>query len=100
MKGFSVKKFTLVKLLVVTAVIGVLMTLLIPSFRDARVVIITAVSISNLKQLYTGSMLYAKSNSNFLFKPNNNHHEEIGSDAINFSRIVYEAIQGRAFGRT
>lgn len=93
------KRFTLVELLVVIAVIGILMTMLLPSLRNARTASMTAISISNLKQIYAGCMSYAKSNRQFLMKTNNNPHEEKNDNQVNYSRLVFEEIQGETLGR-
>ena len=55
------KKFTLIELLVVIAIIGILMTLLLPSLGRAREVAKSAVCKSNLKQIYTGVIIYSDS---------------------------------------
>ena len=80
------KKITLLELLVVIAVIGILLTLLIPSLRNARLLSKTAVSMSNLKQLYVGSNIYASNHNGYLFKCSGNPHY--------WTRKVFEAING------
>ncbi len=60
------KTFTLIELLIVIAVIGILLSLLMPSLNRARVVSNRAVCMSNLKQLYTGFNLFAKNNNSRL----------------------------------
>ena len=56
-------KFTLLELLIVIAIIGILVTLLLPSLGKAREISKRAVCLSNLKQLYMGTVLYGKENN-------------------------------------
>ena len=55
--------FTLVELLVVIGVIGVLGALLLPALSSARRRAKEVVSISNIKQIYMGSMMFATDNN-------------------------------------
>lgn len=55
-------KFTLLELLIVIAILAILMTLLLPSLGRAREVSERAVCASNLKQLFTGTMLHSQNN--------------------------------------
>jgi prepilin-type N-terminal cleavage/methylation domain-containing protein len=72
------KKFTLIELLVVVAIIGILVTLLMPSLGKARYRAQMAVCQSNLSQLVRVNLSYSASNDN---------------------RFVYrEAAQSRGFG--
>lgn len=86
-----IKKFTLIELLVVVAIIGILLTLLLPSLSNARKAGKTAVSISNLKQIYAGTLLYADTYSGYLFKTSSNNGE------INWSRLMFENMTGKEF---
>ncbi|MCM8531653.1 MAG: type II secretion system GspH family protein [Lentisphaeraceae bacterium] len=52
-------KFTLIELLVAVAIIGILMSLLLPSLQNARKSAMAAVCISNEKQIATAFMSYA-----------------------------------------
>jgi prepilin-type N-terminal cleavage/methylation domain-containing protein len=63
MKYQTRQNFTLIELLVVIAIIGILMTILLPSLKNARLSAQAAVCKSNLKQMYTGQMLYGKDNN-------------------------------------
>ena len=56
------KDFTLIELLVVVAIIGVLVTILMPSLHKARKKAEVAVCISNHKQLATAYHLYSNTN--------------------------------------
>ena len=60
------KKFTLIELLIVVAIIGILVSMLIPSLAKAREVTKRAVCSSNLSQISKAYQLYATQNSNFL----------------------------------
>ena len=62
------RKFTLIELLVVVAIIGILVTILLPSLNKAREKARIAVELSNRKQLHTATSLYLKNNSG-LFPP-------------------------------
>lgn len=56
------KKFTLLELLVVIAVIGLLMTILVPSLTKARAAGYQALCASNQKQLAVATFAYVKEN--------------------------------------
>ena len=54
------KKFSLIELIVIIAIIGILMTILFPSLSLAREKAKAAVCMSNLKNIYTGVFQYSK----------------------------------------
>ena len=60
------KKFTLVELLIVVAIIGILMSLLLPSLMRAREVTKTAVCLSNNAQINQAMQVYVSKNDNFI----------------------------------
>ena len=60
------KKFTLIELLIVVAIIGILASLLLPSLERARTKALEAVCLSNLKQHATGTQVYIVSNDDYL----------------------------------
>ena len=64
--------FTIIELLVVISVISVLITMLIPSLRKARLSGMTAVSINNIKQIHLGSVLYSTDNEEWMCLVANN----------------------------
>ncbi|MCM8532773.1 MAG: type II secretion system GspH family protein [Lentisphaeraceae bacterium] len=74
------KRFTLLELLVVIAIFGILITMLLPSLKNARVVSRSAVCMSNLKQLSTWGMSYAVNNNQVL--PTDGNPSRVNYDAI------------------
>jgi prepilin-type N-terminal cleavage/methylation domain-containing protein len=60
------KKFTLIELLVVIAIIGILVSILLPSLKQAREKTKRAVCLSNLNQLYKGTLFVANDNNSKL----------------------------------
>lgn len=59
------KKFTLIELLVVVAIIGILVSILLPSLEKSREVARQAVCLSNLSQLAKASITYTLGNDGF-----------------------------------
>ena len=62
------KRFTLLELLIVISVLGILMTILIPSLNSAKKSAMMAVSISNLGQIYKASVAYMADNGGKLIR--------------------------------
>ena len=91
---FSLSRFTLIELIVVVAVIGVLVSLLLPSLSKARLVSRTAVTISNMKQMYQGTVSYSTSNDGSLFVTTSNYHIRNNDRTTNWTRMVFEEING------
>jgi prepilin-type N-terminal cleavage/methylation domain-containing protein len=92
--------FTLVELLIVIAVIGILITLLLPSLRNARLSAMGGVSMSNLSQIYRGAMNYAKDHNQFLplcGGDGNPTPYTVGTELANWRPPVYEYISGVKF---
>ena len=87
-------KFTLLELLIVVAIIGILVTLLLPSLQKSRLASRTALSMSNLKQIYAGVISYQNSHSGFLFTTSQNAHPCDAGSKTNWSRMVYEEMIG------
>ena len=63
------KKFTLLELLVIIAIIGILATLLLPSLSKARERVKTSVCVSNIKQIHLGFILFSNENNGKLPGP-------------------------------
>lgn len=59
------KKFTLLELIIVVSIIGILVTLLLPSLTQAREKAKTAVCMSNSKNIYTALTMFNKNNGGF-----------------------------------
>lgn len=57
-------KFTLIELLVVISIIGILVTILLPSLRRAREKVKTAVCVSNVSQINKALQTYVSVNNN------------------------------------
>ncbi len=66
------KKFTLLELLIVVAIIGILLSLLMPSLFKAREKTRIAVCQSNLSQIYKASLVYGHNHNRRLPPPGNN----------------------------
>ena len=60
------KKFTLIELLVIVAIIGILMTILLPSLSKARQASLAGVCVSNMKQVNLGITLFSDENNGYL----------------------------------
>ncbi|MCM8531654.1 MAG: DUF1559 domain-containing protein [Lentisphaeraceae bacterium] len=64
------KRFTLIELLVAIAIIGILLSLLLPSLKNARQAAMVAVCTSNQKQIGVGIFAYSSSNNGaWLYSP-------------------------------
>ena len=85
------KRFTLIELLVVISIIGILLSLLLPSLRNSRDVAKTALCLSNQKQVIT-SLFHYSSISNQKIPP-------AGDDFINLlgSKDFLNATQSTPF---
>jgi prepilin-type N-terminal cleavage/methylation domain-containing protein len=60
--------FTLLELIIVIAIIGILVSILLPSLRGAREKSLAAVCLSNQKQLSRGSILQTKENNGWMIR--------------------------------
>ena len=58
------KKFTLIELLIVVAIIAILVSIMIPSLGKAREMSKRAVCMSNMRQMYLAEKLYEKDHTN------------------------------------
>jgi prepilin-type N-terminal cleavage/methylation domain-containing protein len=73
--------FTLVELLVVMGIIAVLIALLMPALRRARMAAQDVQCMSNLKQLYTASMLYVNDYNGVMPRANSTWTDSSGNTA-------------------
>lgn len=62
------KRFTLIELLIVVAIIGILVSILLPTLSKAREKALSAVCMSNQKQVITAGSIYGKNNNGFLWR--------------------------------
>lgn len=74
MCDLNMKKFTLMELLVVVAIIGVLASMLLPSLSNARLKVKQAVCLSNGKQIAAATIMYMSGNDGLA------PHDNITSD--------------------
>ncbi|MCM8532028.1 MAG: prepilin-type N-terminal cleavage/methylation domain-containing protein [Lentisphaeraceae bacterium] len=81
------RRFTLVELLVVVAIIGILITLLLPSLNKARSSAKKAVCLSNLSQIGIAYSLYAKENN--LYFPDHQRYLDVLGNGNNRKLNLY-----------
>ena len=85
------KKFTLIEVLVVVAIIGILASLLLPVLSKSRARAKETLCVNNLKQIYIGCMNYATDNDMYLPRPTH------GSAKKHWPKPVYPYIGGEQF---
>ena len=66
--------FTLIELLVVVAIIGLLVSIMVPALGKARDVARVTVNLSNLKSMGLGVMLYLADNNGYFFVHEGNYN--------------------------
>lgn len=86
------KRFTLIELLVVVAIIGILVSLLLPSLLKSREMAKRAVCLSNLSQSHKANLAYASGNNNQIPPGNAVLDTAQGIDS------VYRFVTNMAFG--
>lgn len=84
------KTFTLIELLVVVAIIGILISMLLPSLKKARESAKSAVCLNNLKQINIAVELYVGSFNSFY--PAESSSNSPYTDAGNSKMILYEIL--------
>lgn len=88
------KNFTLVELLVVVAILGILMSLLLPSLSKARIVTKEAVCKSNQRQVYLGYMMHSETGYDDFDDERRNHRPEQLLSALNINgRILMQTME-------
>ena len=91
------KKITLIELLVVVAILGILVSILLPALGQAREKVKRSVCKSNLRQLHTMATIFSTDNNNKLiayYGLNNtkqsNYYISKGNKYINFGKLYKE----------
>ena len=73
-----IRKFTLIELMIVIAILAILVSFLLPSLSKARELSYRAVCLSNMKQSGTVATIYGK-NNDFRLNPSSGPHGDIDS---------------------
>ena len=94
MRKNKATNFTLIELLIVIAMIAILLSLLLPSISNARKASMTALSMSNMRQIYAGTVSYATEEDGRLFLAGTNPHPRTGYNSTNWGRMVWEQLIG------
>ena len=83
------KKFSLIELLIVIAIIGILVSILMPSLGRARESARNVLCMNNLKQMYTGFHVYARDNSGYYLQTKLVSQEDVSLHAWKTSQAVH-----------
>ncbi|MCH2209467.1 MAG: prepilin-type N-terminal cleavage/methylation domain-containing protein [Lentisphaerales bacterium] len=87
------KKFTLLELLIVIAIIAILVTMLLPRLHQAKKAAELAVCLSNVKQMGIASYVYAQKNNNRMPFPN--WHSQEGPHGMDGPGWLYDYRVGK-----
>ena len=93
------KKFTLIELLVVVSILGILVSVLLPSLVNAREKARQSVCVSNIRQISVMKTIYSQSNSDYLpvyRAGKGSTHNVWGKDKIGLERALGAVSKGTA----
>lgn len=93
------RNFTLLELLIVTAVIGLLISILLPSLRNAKEVSSRTVCMSNLSQIYSAVAMYSKDWGKF-WNSNNRPYTRVGKSGTRYGEGVRSRLLNKYLGYT
>jgi hypothetical protein len=82
------RRFTLLELMIIVAIIGILISILLPSLQRARAISKTAVCLSNTRELGTGTQLYIT---------NHNYKMARGAEGSDYARSFGASSRGVPF---
>ena len=92
----SNKAFTLIELLVVIAIIAILAAILFPVFAQAKLAAKKTVDLSNLKQIGTGTMLYAQDADDMFPRGHYNDAVNYGNNGVTWHEALLPYIKNGA----
>ncbi|MDD7985557.1 type II secretion system protein [Lentisphaera marina] len=76
------KTFSLIELLVVVAIIGILVSIILPTLKKARSQARTASCVNNLKQVYLGDQLWSDDNEGYILYAARNDNNYTFDDVL------------------
>ena len=93
------KNFTFLELMIVIAVIGLLISILLPSLRSAKEASSRAVCMSNLSQIYSATTMYSKDWGKF-WNSNNRPYTRVGKSGTRYGQRVTSRLLNKYLGYT